>query len=592
MKKFIIFLEDASEEKLKHLEHAEDHVINSGKKGFVHAFRNLKDTHDMMKGKKKDAKISVKYDGSPSVIFGHHPETGKFFVATKSAFNKNPKLNYSRQDIEDNHGHAPGLVSKLHAALQHLPKITPKKGVFQGDIMHTPEDVHKSDGKVHFKPNTITYSTPEDSHHGQAAVKSKIGVAVHTAYHGSDLENMKAHYAPDLSSTFSAHKDVHLIGVHHDAAASDYGDKDQSKFRQHMAAAVRSHKQTTDAHYNAIQGHETAIKTYINHTVRTGTSPTVSGLKAHVAAAHDKKIASVSSPAAKEKKTAEKDAVMSHFHAHSSGLKNILATHSHLQKAKNVLVDAASSKTDFEHSIGGAKAKPEGFVAVRKNRPTKLVDRQEFSRANFNREATEENHHDVTFGRMNPVTIGHEAVVNQVKKAAKEHGGGHTIILSGSQDAKKNPLTPEQKLKHAKRAFPDTNIKVASKTSPTLLHTASDLHKQGVTHLHVHVGSDRVNEMGALLHKYNGAEGKHGHYNFKKITMHAVGGERKDDGGEGVESASGSVMRKHVKEGDKESFMRKAPSKMSPKHKEEMYNDVRKGMGINESFMIRFKAYK
>jgi len=190
--------EEASEEKLKHLEHAEDHVINAGHEGFSHAYHNLKDVHDKLTGKDNATKVTMKYDGSPSVVFGRHPETGKFFVASKSAFNKNPKINYSHEDIERNHGHAPGLVEKLKAALDHLPKVTPKKGVFQGDIMHTHHDVHESGGKVHFTPNTITYSADKNSPHGKAALRSKIGIAVHTKYNGKNLEDMKAEYAPNL----------------------------------------------------------------------------------------------------------------------------------------------------------------------------------------------------------------------------------------------------------------------------------------------------------------------------------------------------------------------------------------------------------
>ena len=93
---------------------------------------------------------------SPSIVFGHHPATGQFFVSTKSAFNKEPKINYTHEDIENNHGHAPGLVSNLKKALDHLPKITPKTGVFQGDLMHHAGSVEKEGSKLHFKPNTIT----------------------------------------------------------------------------------------------------------------------------------------------------------------------------------------------------------------------------------------------------------------------------------------------------------------------------------------------------------------------------------------------------------------------------------------------------
>lgn len=91
---------EAGEKQLKHLEHAEDHIINAGSAGAMHALANLHDVHRKMKGGNNQTKITMKYDGSPSVVFGHHPETGKFFVASKSVFNKNPKLNFTEEDIE------------------------------------------------------------------------------------------------------------------------------------------------------------------------------------------------------------------------------------------------------------------------------------------------------------------------------------------------------------------------------------------------------------------------------------------------------------------------------------------------------------
>lgn len=195
-------------------------------------------------------------------------------------------------------------------------------------------------------------------------------------------------------------------------------------------------------------------------------------------------------------------------------------------------------------------------------------------------------HHHITQGRMNPPTVGHEAVVNQVRTAAGH--SQHTIILTGSHDAKKNPLTPEQKLKHVKRAFPNANVRLADKEHPTLLHHMARLHGEGVTHLHLHVGSDRAHEFHALAHKYNGAEGRHGYYNFKKITIHKVGGER-SDADEGVSGASATKMRQHAAAGNEKEFHKMAPSAMSTEHKHELYKDVRKGMGIQES--ISFKKF-
>lgn len=194
--------------------------------------------------------------------------------------------------------------------------------------------------------------------------------------------------------------------------------------------------------------------------------------------------------------------------------------------------------------------------------------------------AASEKHHVLAFGRMNPITNGHEALVNKMHDVAKQHGAGHTLVVSHSNDPKKNPLTSSQKVKHAKRAFPGTNVKASSKEKPTILHHAADLHAKGVEHLHVIAGSDRADEMHKLLHKYNGHPSKDGHpgYNFKSITVHSAGA--RDPDAEGTTGISASKMRAHASSGNKKEFHAGAPSKMSAAHKDEMYHDVRKGMGV------------
>ena len=194
--------------------------------------------------------------------------------------------------------------------------------------------------------------------------------------------------------------------------------------------------------------------------------------------------------------------------------------------------------------------------------------------------AAADSHHVLAFGRMNPITNGHETVVNKVHEIAKKHNAGHTVVVSHSQDAKKNPLTGAQKVKHAKHAFPGTNVVASSKESPTILHHAAHLSEKGVKHLHVIVGSDRAKEMHSLLHKYNGKPSAGGHkgYNFKSITVHSAG--QRDPDAEGVSGISASKMRAHAAEGNKKAFHAGAPSKMSAAHKDAMYHDVRKGMGV------------
>ena len=185
------------------------------------------------------------------------------------------------------------------------------------------------------------------------------------------------------------------------------------------------------------------------------------------------------------------------------------------------------------------------------------------------------------FGRMNPPTKGHEENINGLKDLAAKHNADHMVIASGSHDPKKNPLSPEDKEKHLKNAFPGTNIKVATKAQPTIMHHAAEMHKQGYTHLHVVAGADRVNEYKKLLNQYNGKPDKKGNipYNFKKITVHSTG-ERKA-------GVSGTDMRNHVKSNNYGEFKKNLPSNLqkpeNEKHARGLFNDVRKGMNIHEN---------
>ena len=191
-----------------------------------------------------------------------------------------------------------------------------------------------------------------------------------------------------------------------------------------------------------------------------------------------------------------------------------------------------------------------------------------------------EKHAVLAFGRVNPPTIGHEKLVNKTKEVAQEVGGTHHVVLSHSQDSAKNPLTSQQKLKHAKRFFPDTNLSVSTKEHPNFLSHAAKLHKAGATHLHMVAGSDRIPEYEKTLHKYNGVKGPHGHFNFKKITMHSAG--ERDPDAEGAEGMSASKMRGHASGGNFGEFRKGIPSHVPEKHAKELYHDVRKGMSIKE----------
>lgn len=192
-----------------------------------------------------------------------------------------------------------------------------------------------------------------------------------------------------------------------------------------------------------------------------------------------------------------------------------------------------------------------------------------------------EKHHVMTFGRMNPPTTGHLKLIHKVKDVAEKHHATHSVITSHSQDSKKNPLSTEHKVKHLKRYAPDTHIEKSSKEKPSIFHHAAEAHKKGVTHLHVVVGSDRVKEFKDSLHKYNGVKGSHGHYHFKKITVHSAG--HRDPDAEGSEGMSGTKMRHHASSGNYKEFKKGVPEHIADNHAKELYHDTRKGMGLHEN---------
>ena len=187
----------------------------------------------------------------------------------------------------------------------------------------------------------------------------------------------------------------------------------------------------------------------------------------------------------------------------------------------------------------------------------------------------------MAFGRMNPPTTGHLKLIDKVREVAKKQKADHTVIVSHSQDSKKNPLSGEQKVKHLKRYSPGTHFETSSKEHPSIFHHAAKLHAAGHDHLTVVAGSDRVKEFHDALHKYNGVHGKHGHYNFKKISVVSAGA--RDPDAEGAEGMSGTKMREHAKNNDFHSFRQGVPSHVPDKHAKELMHDTRKGMGINES---------
>lgn len=382
---FLTYLNEAAltHEKLVHLQHAEDLPLVGGVNGYHHAIGALKDVNDQIEGKFNPTKTTIKYDGSPAVVFGHDPITKKFFVASKSAFNKDPKINYTEADIRKNHGHAPGLMEKLTHALHHLPKIAPKHGVFQGDLMYTDDDKHETKDHVNFTPNTIMYSLPKKSEQGKKAKSAKLGIAIHTQYGGPTLDKMRA--MPLEHPHFKDHPDVHVLPHEVNMGNALQTGKDKTSFDHNIKMAEKVHKtMARDTLDRLVVPEQEHMSTYINAAVKEGKKPSVAGYMAHRLEKGVKAAAGVKTPAAKQKHLDAAHQHVQHIKDNAHHFEDFFKLHKHLQAAKNALVNQLHTTThDMEHSINGKETKPEGFVVHHKGYPIKFVDRAEFSKLNF-----------------------------------------------------------------------------------------------------------------------------------------------------------------------------------------------------------------
>lgn len=189
-----------------------------------------------------------------------------------------------------------------------------------------------------------------------------------------------------------------------------------------------------------------------------------------------------------------------------------------------------------------------------------------------------------TFGRMNPPTVGHGKVMDTL--AMKSGKSDYKVFVSQSQDAKKNPLSYSDKIKHTRKMFPKhaRNIMV-DKSVKTAINAMVALYDQGYKSVTMVVGDDRITEFEVLLKKYNGTKARHGFYNFKSINIVSAG--KRDPDSVGVEGMSASKQRENASKNDFVAFSQGVPKSMSNPDTRKLFNDVRTGMGLKEANEFR-----
>jgi hypothetical protein len=383
-----------------HLEHLEDDIINRGSEGGRNAISFLKSIRDMLAGSSRaKVNMTVKWDGAPAIICGINPENGKFFVGTKAVFNKNPKVNYTTGDIRKNH--SGDLADKLSIALRELSRLG-IKDVLQGDFLFTQSDLKSIniDGEkmISFTPNTITYAVPVDSSIGKRIARARMGIVFHTKYTGKTLDSMTAGFgavrgsARNVFLASAGYKDV--------SGSAKLTSSELTQFNAKLRMAEGSllkagpmldelTKSTSDG-----LGIPFRLKTFFNHYIRN-THGHMAKIKELVEMFRDyyinvlqAEIDSKKSDKGKDKYKDMLDKNLKFIDRNKNALYFAIASHVTLQNAKNFLVSKMSEIQSIGHflktSSGYKVTAPEGFVAVdRVAGAVKLVDRMEFSRANF-----------------------------------------------------------------------------------------------------------------------------------------------------------------------------------------------------------------
>ena len=565
----------------KHLEHLEDELINYGYNGYLASKDLIQGFIDELGGRPTgNVKVTTKWDGAPAVVCGIDPESGRFFVGTKSVFNKKEtKVNFTDADIDKNHGHIPDLATKLKYCLKYFPELK-VNGVIQGDLLFSKGDVQTKtiDGDRFYTvtPNTLTYAWPVDSDLGKAVNQAQVGVVFHTFYSGGNtLLEMSAGFGVDqfrLKST----RNVFLASATVDNISANSGLTPNEERVLKSVVSVVNRNASVAKPFLEVIAHEATkqftlgytMKRYTNSFVKEGkTINNTSKFMSGFAAAFEKSLVEKVESLKTEKSKAQYRDILangiSYLEDNKRAFKAFIVMYNSFTNAKNLinlkLAGLSDTKVFLRNGDNFVVTKPEGYVAIVDGKAVKIVDRLEFSRANFTLDKTwsppvgEGSKVAVfTFGRFNPPTTGHELLINKVKEYAGSND--YYVFPSHTVDNKgKNPLDPEEKVGFMKEMFPSHKSSIVyEKDIKDAIKALKWLEEKGYTDAIFVVGSDRVPAF-QFIKKYNGTD-----YKMNTIEIKSAG--TRDPDAEGVAGMSASKMRKAVAEMDLKTFVSGLPT--------------------------------
>ena len=404
MQKFKQYITEAAGKNL-HMTHLEDAVLDGGVTGTRNVINYLRAIRDMLSGNSSaPVSLTTKWDGAPAIFAGVDPADKQFFVAKKGVFNKTPKLYKTENEINDEL--SGDLADKFKIALKEFSKLG-IEGVVQGDLLYTQSDLKTENiggvSCVTFHPNTIVYAVPKSSDLGKTISKSKIGVVWHTTYRGTSLEGMSASFGKAIATKQKKVNSVWSIdAVFQDESGNATMTKAETDALTAKLSAAGSlfrkikanklNELSTNAELNV------RVNTFINTKVREGTRITnvkafLIGIQRYIEDAAKKEADKVKQQKTKDAKIQKgKDLLMYFDKRDLKSIGDIFELYNLLVDAKHLIIDKLNQVEGITTLLKTAKGfEPtgqEGFVAIDHigQNTLKIVDRLEFSKANFSTE--------------------------------------------------------------------------------------------------------------------------------------------------------------------------------------------------------------
>lgn len=383
-----------------HLEHLEDDILNQGTSGGINAINFLRELGDMLTQPESSVRVTTKWDGAPAIICGKDPVSQRFFVGTKSVFAKTaPKVIYSEADADSMYEGQ--LAQKLKDAYKYLSQL-PIQGVLQGDLLFTNDkDTRTIDGQqsITFQPNTIVYAVTANSELGKKVSRAKLGIVFHTTYTGPTLADMNASFGANVS-TLQGNPDVMVFSSDFKdiTGAAKMTSVEKQQYDLLVNRAEGSLKQSS-AFLNLLTQYgeskfmmNVLFKQFFNSFIREGRAirnvkNVVQDFKVYYSNLLNKEIATKKTKSAQDKYLQMRTDGLKFIQANERSIYFTVASYMNLIEAKNFIIrrlERVQTLGTFLRTENGYKVTaPEGFVAIRSGNALKLVDRLEFSRANF-----------------------------------------------------------------------------------------------------------------------------------------------------------------------------------------------------------------